>query len=67
MNTGRRIYNSRIEKGISQMELAIITGINACQISNYETGKHVPKIENLKKIADALGVTTDYLYMIKRY
>lgn len=67
MFIGKRIYDTRINKGISQMQLAIATGINPVSISNYETNKKTPQFTNLKKIAEALGVTTDYLQSIKRY
>lgn len=67
MNTGRRIYEARVTKGMSRMDLAVITGINPCQIRDYEINKHIPEDAKLQSIADALGVAADYLNMIRRY
>lgn len=38
-----------------------MVGINAAHLSRLETGKYQPSIEVLKKQADALHVSTDYL------
>ena len=51
-----RIKKYREAKGISQAELALISGISVSNISKYETGNRVPKTDYLIKIADALNV-----------
>jgi transcriptional regulator with XRE-family HTH domain len=48
-------------KGLGQKQLAEIVGINTTHLSRLETGRYLPSIEVLKKLADALHVTTDYL------
>ena len=48
-------------KKISQVELANITGISRDAISKYERGDVLPSVEYAKRIADALGVSLDYL------
>jgi len=40
---------------ITQDELARRTGINATQISHYETGSREPTLTNIVKICNGLG------------
>ena len=37
------------------------TGLQASAISHFETGTRRPSFDNLRRLADALEVTTDYL------
>jgi len=46
---------------ISQGKLAELTGFKPAAISHFETGARKPSFDNLKRLADALEVTTDYL------
>ena len=51
-------------KGVRQVDLAKKTGINKGTLSHYMTGGekgYVPKGEAVVKLANALGVTADYL------
>jgi transcriptional regulator with XRE-family HTH domain len=57
----KRIKLARINADLSQAELAEKVGVKDYIISRYETGVSKPDIEKLGMIADALGVTTDYL------
>lgn len=56
MTTGQRIKAFRKKRGITQEDLGAILGVSGSMIAQYETDKRNPKIETLKKIADALGV-----------
>lgn len=56
MKTGERIKNYRIKQGLTQRTLGESCGIAESTIRRYELGSLNPKIETLKKIADALGV-----------
>lgn len=58
---GNRIKELRNSKKISQAELGKRIGVGKTTISNYETGYSAPDNETLKKIADVLSTTTDYL------
>lgn len=58
---GDRIRITRERKGIMQKRLAKAIGISNVQLSRYETGDRNPDPETLKKIADFLEVSTDYL------
>lgn len=56
-----RIINALNRTGVSQRQLADATGMTEVSISRYVKGKRIPSAEILGKIADVLGVTTDYL------
>lgn len=56
-----RLRTARELRGLSQAELAIRAGLQPSAVSHFEAGRRTPSAENLKKIADALDVTTDYL------
>lgn len=51
----------RKQKGWSQTELAKVVGCSREIISKYEKDNVMPSIEMAKKIADAFGVSLDYL------
>jgi transcriptional regulator with XRE-family HTH domain len=56
-----RLRHSRELKGLSQGDLAGKTGLQASAISHFESGRRAPSFENLRRLADALSVSTDYL------
>ena len=58
---GERLQKARKDRKISQDELAKILGVHAPIIGRYERGEVKPSIEVATKIADALGVSLDYL------
>lgn len=58
---GIGIKNARLTVGITQAELARRLGVTPQAISQYERGEKKPKIETIKKIADALGVNWFHL------
>jgi transcriptional regulator with XRE-family HTH domain len=61
MKTGKIITDLRKSKDWSQGYLAKMTGISQVMVGKYERGDAIPSIEVAKKIADALGVSLDYL------
>lgn len=61
MNIGENIKNKRIEKKLSQEELANLCGLSKNGIWNYENTKRRPNLEVLMNIADALDVTLEDL------
>lgn len=61
MNTSKIIADLRTEKGLSQSDLANQSGVSRVMIGKYERGEALPSIGAAKKIADALGVSLDYL------
>jgi len=58
---GNRILSLRKSKNWSQSDLAKKIGISYAQIGRYETKGAQPSAEVLKKIAEALDTTTDFL------
>jgi len=56
-----RVRAARDLRGLSQAQLAEKTGLQVSAISHFETGGRSPSFDNLRKLADALDVTTDYL------
>ena len=60
-NIAKIIADLRKEKGWSQSELATESGVSREIIGKYERGEAAPSIEFAKRIADAFGVSLDYL------
>ena len=56
-----RLRTAREQRKLSQGELADRAGLQASAISHFETAGRKPSFENLKKLADALNVSTDFL------
>src|SRR6516162_9696833 len=56
-----RLRLARESRGLSQADLANKTGMQPAAISHFETGQRSPSFENLRKLADSLSVSVDYL------
>ena len=61
LELGHRITELRKQKGWSQTELANKIGLSYPQMSRYEVKGTQPPADTLKKLADALGTTVDFL------
>jgi transcriptional regulator with XRE-family HTH domain len=46
---------------MKQMDLARKTRLKQSAISQFETGRRTPSFHNLRRLADALEVSADYL------
>ena len=57
----KRLKQCRIEKGLTQNQVAIYCDITEKTYQNYELMTREPKIEILIKIADIFNVSLDYL------
>jgi len=57
---GQRLKRLRLERGLSQRELAA-PGVSYAYISRIEAGTRQPSVKALRKLAGKLGVTADYL------
>lgn len=55
------IKTLRLEKELSQEDLAEFADLSVPYISHIETGRKKPSLESLVKIADVLGVSVDQL------
>ena len=58
---GKRLRELRIMREITQEQLAEKADISRVMIGRYETTDQLPALDTLVRIADALGVSTDYL------
>lgn len=56
-----RLRRAREARGLSQLDLANKTGLQPAAISHFETGQRSPSFDNLRKLADALSLSIDYL------
>lgn len=61
MSFALRLKKIRTDKGFSQTELAKLVGIHYTQIGRYEKKGAQPSAGVLSKLANALGVSSDYL------
>ena len=59
--TAERLKSLLESKGMSQKELAVRAGVTEAAVSHYVKGDRVPRGAILLNVANALGVTTDYL------
>jgi transcriptional regulator with XRE-family HTH domain len=50
-----RLKEIRLQKGLTQQELAFKANLSLTQIRNIENGRAVPSIESVLKIKDALN------------
>lgn len=56
-----RLKAARTLRGLNQAELAAKSGLPAASVSHFESGPRKPSFDNLRALASALNVTTDYL------
>ena len=59
---GQRIKELRINKGITQYQLAEIVGIDPKHMSHIETGRSFPKADLIEKFAEALDIEYTLLF-----
>jgi transcriptional regulator with XRE-family HTH domain len=57
---GERLKRLRLERGLSQRELAA-PGVSYAYISRIEAGSRQPSVKALRRLAAKLGVSADYL------
>lgn len=60
-NISQKIKELMLEQGLTQVDLATLAGITPQTMVNIMRNKNAPKRVTLEKIADALGVYTEYL------
>ena len=61
MTLSEKILRLRKEKKWSQKKLASMIGTSGPVLGRYERGEITPSVEVAKKLAEAFGVTLDYL------
>ena len=55
------IKDIRIQKGLSQADVASALGLSSVVYNRYETGSRQLPLDTLIQMADLFGVSTDYL------
>ncbi len=58
---GERIKKSRLQAGLTQVQLAEMIGMSHKHLSNVERGLYEIRTDGIRRISEALGVSTDYL------
>ena len=58
---GDKLRVLRVEKNLTQKELAVRMGIARSSVSAYEKNQKYPSIDVLVKICQVFGVSADYL------
>jgi len=56
-----RLKNAREMRKMTQNELGTKANLPSTSIAHFESGSRKPSFDNLRKLAEALEVTTDYL------
>ena len=59
---GKRLRELRAKTGLSQEKFALKIGIDRTYYSSVESGKRNVSLQNIKKIADGLGVSLSKLF-----
>lgn len=63
---GERIRSERLRRSWTLEMMSRLTGLKVPNLSRLENGKHLPSLETLEKVADALGVPVAALVAAKR-
>jgi transcriptional regulator with XRE-family HTH domain len=63
MNLAKKIIQLRQERDWSQTDLGKKVGVNQRYVSTWETGRNLPHVETLVKIAQVFEVSVDYLLL----
>ena len=67
----KQLHKRRMEKGLSQKELADKTGLSLKTVNTWESAKTIngdgPKAENLLKLCEVLDCSIDYLFSESDY
>jgi len=58
---GERLKNYRIQKGLSQENMAILLNKNRSTIARYEAGEILPDVRDISIICEELGIKYQYL------
>lgn len=61
MTIGKRIKKLRIDKGMSQQDLATKIGLTKENLSRWENDRSKPRVFYIPLLAEALGCTYDYI------
>jgi DNA-binding XRE family transcriptional regulator len=60
-SVGGRVRALRLAQGRTAMEVAAAAGMARSNFARLEAGRHEPRLDTLRRVADALGVPADAL------
>jgi transcriptional regulator with XRE-family HTH domain len=63
---GQKLRELRKQHNLTQKELASLIGVKNSIISFYEVGDRIPSPEIIRKLAETLHVSSDYLMGIEK-
>ena len=66
MEVGKTIKNLRLEKNMTQTELATLLFTSQDTISLWERNKSLPDIKSLIKLSTIFNVSTDYILGLEK-
>ena len=58
---GARLRTARESRDLNQTELAKVAGLQPAAIGHFESGRRKPSFANIRALAKALDVSSDYL------
>ena len=61
VNMGDKLRTLRIERNLTQKQIADMLGLAISAVSSYESGSRYPSYDSLIKLAHIFHVSTDYL------
>ena len=67
MEFRKRLKELRIEKKLTQKQLADMIGTNNSSVCDWECGRSEPNIEQIIKICKYFEINSDYLLGIEEY
>tara|TARA_R110000787_G_scaffold67074_5_gene150331 strand:+ start:208 stop:546 length:339 start_codon:yes stop_codon:yes gene_type:complete len=56
-----RLLSAREKRGFSQAELGAKADLQPAAIGHFEKGRRSPSFQNVRKLANALNISADYL------
>lgn len=60
MLISERIKKLRVQNGFTQSQLGDAIGVSKVSVSGYESGKRVPDLSTLIRLADTFEVSVDF-------
>lgn len=57
----QRLREARLKRGMSQGDVAAKAGMPPASVSHFENGTRKPSFANLRRLAQVLNASTDYL------
>lgn len=58
---GARLKRIRLQRGLSQSDLAKMARMQPSAIAHFEADRRKPSFDNARALASALGISADYL------